>query len=432
MTAPQQKYKRCPSCKRTYPVNEIVCAVDGTLLLAIGPDPIIGCTLNEKYFVLSEIGRGGMSIVYKAKHTLMDRVVAIKMLMPELIEDFTSTKRFQQEAQAASCLNHPNVIGVHDFGLAATGQPYIVMDYLTGESLAEIIAKHGYMEQERAINIFIQAANALEHAHKKGVIHRDLKCSHIILVTDESRTDIVKVLDFGISKLMPSSGKQLQNLTQTGEVFGSPIYMSPEQCLGMPLDARSDIYSMGVVMYETLTGYPPLMGNTIVETMRAHVTTQPPPFKEVSRERTISNELENMVFQALAKDPNDRFESMKLLSEALDHLSQRLWNTKARQTTQQRTIHANTLTSIPTIQGTTVSQARIPRARITASMSSTAISRYGTKGPDAVIQAVAPTTASASRSTVQAPKKLPRAFLISVGIIALFIAVIILFLTRQH
>ena len=189
--------------------------------------------------------------------------------------DQTSKKRFQLEAEAASCLKHPNIIAVYDYGIAPTGQPYLVMEYLVGESLADLIKRDKNIEQRRVVKIFIQACDALSHAHKKGVIHRDLKSSNIMLVEQEDKSDIVKVLDFGIAKLMPASGKLPQNLTQTGEVFGSPIYMSPEQCLGQTLDQRSDIYSMGTMLYEALTGVPPLVGNTIVDTMQMHVGTKP-------------------------------------------------------------------------------------------------------------------------------------------------------------
>jgi serine/threonine protein kinase len=256
-----------------------------------------------------------MSIVYEARHLLMDKVRAIKMLLSQLMYDQTSKKRFQREAEAASCLEHPNIIAVHDFGIAPTGQPYLVMDFLVGESLAELIKREQKIEQFRAVKIFLQACDALSHAHKKGVIHRDLKSSNIMLVEDESTKDIVKVLDFGIAKLMPSSGKFPQNLTQTGEVFGSPIYMSPEQCLGQSLDERSDIYSMGTMFYEALVGLPPLVGNTIVDTMQMHVATKPAPF--AASGVNVFPQLEESVFKALEKKAENRYQSMDEMFHAL-------------------------------------------------------------------------------------------------------------------
>jgi serine/threonine-protein kinase len=282
-------------------------------------ESLVGSTLAGKYEILSEIDRGGMSIVYKAKHQLMDRIVAIKVLQSQLVNDQTSKKRFQQEAQAASCLTHPNVIALYDFGIAeATTQPYIVMDYLVGESLATIVKRDNHLDEKRAVKVFLQACDALEHAHRKGVLHRDLKSSNIMLAEIEGKKDIVKVVDFGIAKFMPSSGKQPQNLTQTGEIFGSPIYMSPEQCVGQNLDARSDIYSMGVLMYEALTGLPPLLGDTIVDTMQMHVSTTPSAFAEIRPDLRISKELEAVVLKALEKVPNARFQSMQEFYDALE------------------------------------------------------------------------------------------------------------------
>jgi eukaryotic-like serine/threonine-protein kinase len=301
-----------------YDTSDMVCSSDGTILTPV-VDSLVGNTIAGKYEILSEIGRGGMSIVYKSKHQLMDRIVAIKMLQSQLVSDQTSTKRFQQEAQAASLLKHPNVIGVHDYGIAETSkQPYIVMDYLVGESLSDVIRRGDHVEQQKAIKIFLQACDALEHAHKKGVLHRDLKASNIMLVEEEGRRDIVKVVDFGIAKFMPASGKQPQNLTQTGEIFGSPIYMSPEQCLGESLDVRSDIYSMGVLMYEALTGIPPLMGDTIIDTMKMHVESKPLSFQQMRPDLKISKELEATIFKSLEKQPVNRFQSMQEFYDALE------------------------------------------------------------------------------------------------------------------
>ncbi len=315
------KRKYCPKCRHIYEATEEVCPNDRTLLL---PEPTattnrletpIGTVLADRYEILSEVGRGGMSIVYKARHVLMDKTRAIKMLLAQLMYDQTSKKRFQQEALAASCLEHPNIIAVHDFGMAPTGQPYLVMDFLVGASLADLIKRAPKIEQMRALKIFMQACDALSHAHKKGVIHRDLKSSNIMLVEDENSKDVVKVLDFGIAKLMPASGKLPQNLTQTGEVFGSPIYMSPEQCLGQTLDERSDIYSMGTMFYETLTGLPPLVGNTIVDTMQMHVATKPAPLESFGVK--YYPELEAIVLKALEKKPENRFQTMEEMYLAL-------------------------------------------------------------------------------------------------------------------
>lgn len=316
--------KKCPACQSTYPDNFIVCANDKVILVKIKKDKLLGQILNERYKVVEEIGRGGMSIVYKGVHELMDRLVAIKVLLPQLVSDQTSIKRFQVEAQAASCLSHPNVITIYDYGVVDDEQPFLVMDFLEGESLSDIIKRDDHVEMKRTIPIFMQAAEALEHAHQKGVIHRDLKSSNIMLINFEGKDDFVKVVDFGIAKLMPSSGKQAQHLTATGEIFGSPIYMSPEQCTGSTLDARSDIYSMGAMMYEALTGQPPIMGRSVVETMEMHLTTPPPPLKETRPDLDINESLERVVMKALSKKPEARFQKMQELRDALEGVSKLL------------------------------------------------------------------------------------------------------------
>ncbi|HEY9759311.1 MAG TPA: protein kinase [Oculatellaceae cyanobacterium] len=304
-------------CKREFVGTMVVCTHDGTLLMQVKHDQVLGSVLQDKYLVLSEIGRGGMSIVYKARDDAMRREVAVKMLQAGLMNDQTSIKRFQQEAQAASCVQHQNVVSIFDFGVSPTGQPYLVMELLPGGSLADLIKSDNHIQSKRAAGIFIQACDALEHAHQKGVLHRDLKSSNIMLVNHESSSDFVKVVDFGIAKLMPNSGKQQQNLTQTGEIFGSPIYMSPEQCLGMPLDARSDVYSMGTMLYEALTGQPPLLGANIIDTMQMHVETVPASPSKVRGDLQIPKPIEMICLRALEKKAENRFRSMGEFRDAL-------------------------------------------------------------------------------------------------------------------
>ncbi len=316
--------KRCPICESEYPAAEIICSRDGKMLIPVPIKDIAGSTLADKYEIIKEINRGGMSIIYKARDKLMDRIIAVKVLQAKLIDDETSLRRFQQEAQAAAHLAHPNIIAVHDFGIAESGQLYLVMDFLPGESLGDIVKRENYVDYRRLVPIFMQTCDALDHAHKKGVIHRDLKSSNVMLSESDGIADIVTVVDFGIAKLMPSSGKQPQNLTNTGEIFGSPIYMSPEQCLGQPLDARSDIYSFGIMMYETITGIPPLMGSTIIDTMKMHVNDVPRSFKEVRPDLNIPSKLESIIFKALEKNPDARFQTMRQCFEELELIEKML------------------------------------------------------------------------------------------------------------
>jgi serine/threonine protein kinase len=226
-----------------------------------------------------------------------------------------SLQRFQQEAQAASTLKHPNIISVQDFGTTSDGEPFIVMDYIEGSSLAEEIEDYEYLPIDRSVRIFLQVADALVHAHSKGIVHRDLKPSNIILIVREGVHDHVNIVDFGIAKMMPQEGAEALNLTQTGEVFGSPLYMSPEQSRGEKLDARSDIYSMGCLMYETLTGRHAIAGENTMEVLYNHLNQVPEPMNR--GDIKIPTALEKIIFTALAKDPAQRFQSMADLHEHL-------------------------------------------------------------------------------------------------------------------
>lgn len=280
-------------------------------------DELVGTLVAGKFEIISLLGKGGMSVVYKTKHKLINKVTAIKMMLPHLVSSESSRMRFQQEAQASATLDHPNVIGVYDFGFTADGTAYLVMDYLEGESLSEIIEREGALPVERAVPIFLQAADALAHAHEKGIIHRDLKPSNIMILKDSEGGEHVRLVDFGIAKLLPQSGEEVQALTQTGELFGSPLYMSPEQAIGKSLDKRLDIYSMGCLMYEALTGQLPHQGETTLDTMLKHMNAEPKPFKKVSENLNIPKSIEAIVFKCLEKKPEDRYQSMNELKQEL-------------------------------------------------------------------------------------------------------------------
>ncbi|MBI4534198.1 MAG: serine/threonine protein kinase, partial [Candidatus Melainabacteria bacterium] len=276
---------------------------------------LIGSVLADRYEILCLVGEGGMSVVYKGRHQLMDRLVAVKMLKAHLVSNPSILKRFQQEAKAISYLTHPNIVSVFDFGILP--QPYLVMDYLQGISLDDLIEESKGLKVERAIHIFGQICNALTHAHQKGLIHRDLKPGNIMLVRSEDEDDFVKIVDFGIAKLMPWAQQDFQKLTQTGEAFGSPVYMSPEQCLAEELDNRSDIYSLGCVMYETLTGRPPLVGSQVLETMYKHLNATPVALGAIRPDLCFAESLEKIVLKCLRKKPEERYQSMKELKEDL-------------------------------------------------------------------------------------------------------------------
>jgi serine/threonine protein kinase len=281
---------------------------------------LVGATFADRYEILSVLGTGGMSVVYKARHNLMKNLVAIKMLLPHMLLHPTNLKRFQQEAQAASALSHPNVMTVHDLGVTADGLPYLIMEYIEGCGLSDIIKVEGKLAPARALDFFIQACDGLAVAHDKGIIHRDLKPSNIMVVTTDDGKELVKIVDFGIAKLLPTEGEEAQRLTQTGECFGSPLYMSPEQCLAKPLDARADVYSLGCVLYESVTGKPPLLGGSIMDTMYKHIQEVPPGLGDAVPDARMREQLEAAFFKATAKDPAQRFQNMREFQASLEKI----------------------------------------------------------------------------------------------------------------
>jgi serine/threonine protein kinase len=312
--------KVCKTCKELIVGEHKTCAVAESptvMETPAVPDPLIGTIFAEKYEVLSVLGKGGMSLVYKARHKFMDRIVAVKVLLEHLVTDAAAVQRFQQESKAASTLNHQNIVTVYDFGQTPNGQAYFVMDCLEGKSLSDYIEKDGRLAVPRALEIFEQICDGLEHAHQKGIIHRDLKPNNIVLLPDEQGREVVKIVDFGIAKIIGTDGTPQQRLTQTGEIFGSPFYMSPEQCQGFTLDTRSDLYSFGCLMFETLTGSPPQMGDSFVATALKHINDQPPSFSDVAPNANIPKQVEYVIQRCLEKSPKERFATAAELKQAL-------------------------------------------------------------------------------------------------------------------
>ena len=276
-------------------------------ILKTSEDPLIGTLIAERIEILSLIGAGGMSTVYRAKHLLLDRIVAVKVMQVGKVDD-NAIRRFQQEAKAATALNHPNIATVREFGTAESGDPYLVMDYIEGTSLSDLIKQNGTLSTERTKEIITQVCAGLHHAHSIGVVHRDLKPANVMLSKDSSGKEIAKIVDFGIAKIIQNDGQS--ELTKAGEIFGTPLYMSPEQGLGKTVDARSDIYSTGCMMYECLSGKPPFSAESALETLLQHTTEAPPPLKN-------SGDLAQVVYRCLEKKPEDRYASAEELSGAL-------------------------------------------------------------------------------------------------------------------
>ncbi|HEY9868062.1 MAG TPA: serine/threonine-protein kinase [Candidatus Obscuribacterales bacterium] len=303
--------KFCPECFHEYQDDVAQCPADGSTLSGIEPDPLVGTRLSDRYEIQSVLGRGGMGVVYKARHEHLDRVVAIKMLHRHLVSDAEALKRFHREAKAVSRVKHPHSVRLYDFGISTSGQPYIVMDYIEGISLKRVLKQEGPLSLERAGHIFGQVVEALSCAHSEGVIHRDLKPENIMLTWRGNDRDWVEVVDFGISKLRSKDNITIDQVTKLGDVCGSPPYMSPEQCLAsVPVDARSDIYSLAVVVYESLAGRLPFKAKTAVEMIDCHLYASPTPLKAANPELSSCDALTTLLARALHKEPEKRHQSM--------------------------------------------------------------------------------------------------------------------------
>lgn len=273
-----------------------------------------GTIVAERYRIIEVLGRGGMGVVYKAEHIHMNRLVAMKMMLQQATASPQDHRRFQREAQAASLLNHPNIVAIYDFGFYE-GQAYLCMDYLEGKNLDEIIEQKP-LTVDQFRHIFVQACHALQHAHDKGIVHRDLKPSNMLITERNGDSQHLFILDFGLVKMMENSKEG--KLTMTNMVLGSPLYMSPEQCRAMDLDQRSDIYSLACVMYEALTGFPPLRANTVFDMMNAHISETPQSLREAVPGLYVPAGVERVILQALAKNPADRPQSMKEFAKSIE------------------------------------------------------------------------------------------------------------------
>lgn len=303
----------CPICGRQYSASVNVCPednsplqADSTVAASLPVDPLIGLTLDDKYRIETRIGIGGMGTVYRARHLLIDRVVAVKVLSPRFVEDDAAQMRFRREAKASGRLQHPNAVAVTDFGQSPDGYVYIVMEFLEGRTLREILAKEAPLDTARAVALMLQAAAAVGAAHESGVIHRDLKPANIFIVQNAELPSVVKVLDFGIAKLAAEhlDEEESHTLTQVGAMIGTPRYMSPEQCDGAELTPAADVYSLGVILYEMLTGVVPFSGSTPLAIAMKQTSELPRPPREIVS--TIPTELEAVVLHTLEKNPESR------------------------------------------------------------------------------------------------------------------------------
>lgn len=314
--------KICPVCDREFDDARDACPDDGSSLLIVRDraaeqaDAMRGKVIEGRYTIQEKLGAGGMGAVFAAEQTAVGRKVAIKVLGSEIASDKNAVKRFMQEARAASALSHPNTITIHDFGQTAEGELYLAMELVPGQTLAQVLRREGALAPERAVHIAHQILNALQEAHGAGIIHRDLKPENVIISPRSGNPDFLKVLDFGLAKLTDSDDGS-HGLTQTGQVFGTPGYMAPEQAKGERCDLRADLYAVGVMLYEMLAGRRPFDGDNPLSVLVKHIQEPPPQFDALEPPVEVDLALRTAVFRVLAKDREQRFASAAEMNEAL-------------------------------------------------------------------------------------------------------------------
>ncbi len=307
--------RRCPTCDTTFDTTLSVCPDDRATLTSEVLEFLVGEPLSKNYVILGVLGSGPMSTVFKVWYKAKNQCLAMKLLESSHLKDQSYVRRFQHEGATLKKLQHSNIIGIHDFGVSSCGQPYIVMDYVEGKSLARLLNRGHAITLKRCIDICKQICDGVGYAHAHGIIHRDLKPANV-LIEKRGTSEHVRIVDFGVSRTLEDQDSDKLRLTRSGEILGTALYMSPEQCSGRQLDARSDVYSMGCLMYEILTGRPPLSGRNVLETLHLHINETPTPIRQLRTE--VPEALEKAVQKAMAKDPLKRFGSMGELASALE------------------------------------------------------------------------------------------------------------------
>jgi len=305
--------KLCAQCGLAATEDALFCPRCGNSLKPEGGDPLIGAVMAERYLLVERIGQGGSGTIYRGEHTTLRKRVAVKVLHQSLSMDEGALERFRREATTVSEIDNEHIVQVLDFGRAGDGRLFFAMEYLDGETLAGVLEREGRLDVERTIDIVTQIGEALMEAHALGYVHRDLRPRNVFLVKKRSRTDFVKLLDFGLAKLLVPS--EASGVTVMGMNFGDPRYMSPEQARGDALDRRADIYSLGVVTYEMLAGAPPFVGERPAQVLEQHLKSAAPSLREARPD--VPEWLDEVVRRALAKSPDDRFVTALKMTECL-------------------------------------------------------------------------------------------------------------------
>jgi eukaryotic-like serine/threonine-protein kinase len=289
---------------------------------ALRADPLVGTRLADRYEIIRRIGEGGMGAVYEARHTVIGKRVAVKVLLEKFLEKRELVARLLQEARVASSIGHENIVDVTDFGTTTDGRSFVVMEFLEGESLAQLVIRDAPLPVERSLRIARQVASALGAAHAKGIVHRDVKPENVYLCR-RGEADFVKVVDFGVSKAVHvrDEGPEWQRLTRTGMVLGTPLYMSPEQARGgEDVDSRADVWAVGVLLYECLTGEVPFRAHNYLGVISQVLTEQAMPPSKLRPELGIPAAVELVVMRALEKDRDRRYQQMADLEHDLNRL----------------------------------------------------------------------------------------------------------------
>lgn len=310
--------KLCPVCQRCYEDSDAICSNDSTALVSSRHGSRM---IAEKYRLDRLLGRGGMGAVYEGTHIDLDRPVAVKLLLPDFTADLEALERFRREARAAARLNHPHVADTFDYGSLPEGGAYIVMELIDGETLRERMDAVGQLSFSEAIQIARQVTSGVEAAHRHDITHRDLKPSNIILTRDHDGQMLAKVVDFSVAKLKEGTTSGAA-LTATGSLIGTPRYMAPEQCADNKTDARSDIYSLGIILYEMLAGRAPFEGPTTTAIAIKHIQTPPPPVEEFRPDTPAA--LRSLIEQSLAKSPSERPQTAQEFASKLDEAAREL------------------------------------------------------------------------------------------------------------